>query len=167
MQLHKLLYLIQAANLAWFGEPAFEERIEAWQWGPVVRGVAGAYMGFKSEPIDEPISGNPNRLDDRTAWVVDRVVTRYADKDGPTLAKLVKGKGTPWRAVRHDLPDSAKSDREIPPSLIEDFHRRMGLTPLKLKPGHQRLAERFFEGDHHALEQLFERVAGVEATVEP
>ncbi|HEX9978628.1 MAG TPA: type II toxin-antitoxin system antitoxin SocA domain-containing protein, partial [Acidimicrobiia bacterium] len=43
MQLHKLLYLVQAAHLAWYGSPAFRERIEAWRWGPMVRRVAGHY----------------------------------------------------------------------------------------------------------------------------
>ncbi len=30
LQLQNLLYLVQAAHLAWFGEPAFDEPIEVW-----------------------------------------------------------------------------------------------------------------------------------------
>lgn len=42
--LQKLLYFIQAASLVYLNHPAFEENIEAWQYGPV---VPEAYKIFK------------------------------------------------------------------------------------------------------------------------
>lgn len=39
MKLQKLVFYSQAYSLAWFGEPIFEEEIEAWIHGPVVRAL--------------------------------------------------------------------------------------------------------------------------------
>src|SRR3989304_1483054 len=77
MQLHKLLYLVQAAHLAWYGSPAFRERIEAWRWGPMVRRVAGHYRGHGRYPIAQAQGGDPGRLPPRTRKVAERVVQRF------------------------------------------------------------------------------------------
>ena len=39
LKLQKLLYYVQGFHLAVFGEPLFEEEIEAWMYGPVVPSV--------------------------------------------------------------------------------------------------------------------------------
>ena len=77
MQLHKLTYLVQAADLAWFGEAVYENRIEAWQMGPMVRGVAGTYMHFGDSPIPSPVIGDSWKLSDRETWIVSQIVEKY------------------------------------------------------------------------------------------
>ncbi len=167
MQLHKLLYLIQAAHLAWFNTPAFDdEQIQAWMKGPVIRKVAGHYMQFETMPIDRPVSGYPTAVPNRTKWVVKKVVERYGGLDGSTLAKLTKIDGGPWRQIRGDLPDDQPSDREIPTSLIAEFHRRFGVTePPPLTEAERESAERFFDGDGEALADLFEISTGTRPTI--
>lgn len=50
LKLHKILYYVQAMYLAKNnGAPLFEENIEKWQYGPVVRNV---YFEFKSHGTD-------------------------------------------------------------------------------------------------------------------
>lgn len=44
LKLQKLLYYIQGFYIAVFEKPLFDEQIEAWQYGPVVRAV---YNNFK------------------------------------------------------------------------------------------------------------------------
>lgn len=166
MQLHKLLYLTQAASLAWFEEPAFEDRIEAWMYGPMVRGVAGTYMEFGDQPIERPINGDPEYLSKRVRWVVERVLEEFGDLGGPALAKLTKQAGTPWRITRGDLADGARSDREIPQETIAEFHRLNGVLRSTPSAAEMALARRFFEGDDAALEELFEAATGARATVE-
>lgn len=165
MKLHKLVYFVQAGSLAWFDSPAFDEAIEAWAWGPVTRGVAGYYKDFGKSPIPEPVAGSADGLDERTAWLVERVLTEYGDLTGPVLARLTKGPGSPWRQVRGDLPDGAPSDQEIPPEVIREFHRSHGVLPSRPTKEETRLAERFFEGDKEALADLIEGTAGVRPTV--
>src|SRR5947208_2123639 len=110
MQLHKLLYLVQAAHLSWLEGPAFSGRIEAWKWGPVVRGVAGTYMQYESIPIQKPESGRSEQLPTDTRWVVKRVVEEFGNLSGPDLARITKDReGSPWRAARGDLPEGEPS----------------------------------------------------------
>ena len=165
MQLHKLLYLVQAASLAWFDVPAFDERIEAWTWGPVVRGVAGYYKDFDRGPILEPESGDPGALSPRLHWVVDQVVSTFADISGPRLAELVKPPDGPWRHVREGLPSEASSDREIPASLIAQFHRQHGLVPQLPNAEESVAIERFYNGDPEGLADLFELATGKRPSV--
>lgn len=164
MKLHKLLYFIQAASLAWFGEPAFDERIEAWTYGPVTRKVAGRYMDFDGEMIARPVSGDSSRLDGRTVWLVGRVIAEFADLSGPALAKLTKQPGSPWRQVRADLPDEDSSNREIPQDLIAGWHRQHGVFPSDPTEAEVEMARRFFDGSSEALGDLFESVTGVRPT---
>lgn len=50
LKLHKILYYVQATFLANFdGQPLFNDVIEKWQYGPVVRDV---YFEFKSHGTD-------------------------------------------------------------------------------------------------------------------
>lgn len=166
MQLHKLLYLVQAAHLVWFGSPAFRERIEAWQWGPMVRGIAGAYQGFDRQRITEPVSGHPDRLTERTQWIVERILDAYGQMTGPQLAKVTKAPDSPWRHARGDLPENARSDETIPLPLIESHHQIRGVIPTSALSEHQHaLAERFFGGDQEALADLFESVTGMRPTI--
>lgn len=43
MKLQKMLYYQQGFHLAYFGEPLFDEEIEAWMYGPVVPSVYDEY----------------------------------------------------------------------------------------------------------------------------
>jgi hypothetical protein len=52
LKLQKLLYYVQGFNLAAFGQPLFEEEIEAWQYGPVVPSVYARYAQFKANPLE-------------------------------------------------------------------------------------------------------------------
>lgn len=162
MQLHKILYLIQAASLAWFGESAFDERIEAWVYGPVVRGVAGHYKDWGQNPITKPYSGDPAALSGRLRWLVDYVVGNFGSLTGTKLAALVKQPGSPWIEVRGELPEDAVSDREIPAEVIQRYHRKHGLENPVPSAEEQELAERFFAGDDSAFDALCKRSAGVQ-----
>lgn len=162
MQLHKLLYFVQAASLAWFGRPAFSERIEAWQYGPVVLKVAGLYMDFDSAPIPEPIGGRSQALERRLIWIVERVLAEFGARSGPELARLAKVDHGPWRTARGDLGSEAPSDIEITPDAMREFHRRFGLdVDQGLSPEEHALAERFLTGDREGLDLLVESVLGV------
>jgi len=165
MKLHKLLYFVQAGSLAWFDAPAFEERIEAWTYGPVIRRVAGRYMNFDGDPIPGPVAGKSESLDHRTAWLVERVLAEYGHLSGPELAELTKRTGTPWRKVRADLPEEAPSDREIPLTLLADFHKHHGVFPSVPTQAEEELASRFLEGEPDALADLFETATGVRPIV--
>jgi uncharacterized phage-associated protein len=162
MQLHKLLYLVQAASLAWYGEVAFRGQIEAWKYGPMVRGIAGQYMQFGSGPIMEPVKGKPANLSDRERWVVQRVIERFGALSGPNLARLVKGRNSPWKEARGELPASAVSDAVITPKAMADFHMHYGLAPSSPQGAQAKKQAHAFvhDGDRMALQELIASVTG-------
>ena len=129
MQLHKLLYFVQAASLAWFEEPAFSERIEAWQYGPVVRRVAGLYMDFDADPIPVPVRGRPDgsisnsRGSSIVCWPSSGTNLALRWRDSP---RSIDG---PWQIARGTLGPEAPSDNEITQASMQ------GLPPaLRIEP---------------------------------
>lgn len=89
LNLHKLLFFIQAEHLAWYGTPAFTEGIEAWENGPVVADVwhDRPSRGARSRCI-------PQDLDN----VMRSVVARFRARRGKDLVALVHVEG-PWVEV--------------------------------------------------------------------
>jgi uncharacterized phage-associated protein len=88
-KLHKLLYYCQGHHLAWFGEPLFEEPIEAWDMGPVVAELWRAEKrGTSTPPRAE--------LTNRELNTVGYVLSRYGTLTGKDLEILTHGED-PWR----------------------------------------------------------------------
>jgi uncharacterized phage-associated protein len=51
LKLQKLLYFAQAYYLAKLGRPLFAEKLEAWEYGPVVPEIYHQFKKFGSKPI--------------------------------------------------------------------------------------------------------------------
>lgn len=56
LKLQKLLYLIQVEYIRIYGQPLFENKIEAWRYGPVVPSVYREFSKFGGGVIDQKIS---------------------------------------------------------------------------------------------------------------
>lgn len=54
LKLQKILYYAQGWHLGLYGEPLFDDRIEAWVHGPVVPSVYRQFKDFAHRPIDLP-----------------------------------------------------------------------------------------------------------------
>ena len=93
LKLQKLLYYAQGISLALRDAPLFEERIEAWEHGPVCPPVYGEYKTHGSNAIPAPVGFDPASvpLDDRQ--VMNEVHTVY-------------GQFSAWRLreMTHDEP---------------------------------------------------------------
>ena len=97
MKLHKLVYYSLAWSLVWDDEPLFEETIEAWANGPVIRELYTAHCGqFSVAGIPD---GNPDCLDKDERETVDAVLQFYGDKSSQWLSDLTHTE-TPWRDAR-------------------------------------------------------------------
>ena len=99
MQLMKLVYVSYGWYLAMTNNKLFEDRIEAWKYGPVIPNLYHATKHFGSGEIpasmisDAPISNS--HLDIFLSSIVDN----YADYSGIALSNLTHRVGTPWQAV--------------------------------------------------------------------
>jgi uncharacterized phage-associated protein len=58
LSLNKIAYFLHGSYLAQFGEPLIDAKIEAWQYGPVIREI---YQQFKKF-ADKPITGRAKSL---------------------------------------------------------------------------------------------------------
>jgi uncharacterized phage-associated protein len=137
MQLQKLLYLVQGANLEFWGEPAFRENLLAFRNGPVVHDVEATYRdaSLGRAPLQRAIGGHPQRLDGQVVDTIRTVLRYFGTWTGPNLERYVKSLDSPWQLARTGVPADASSDVEIPLPAVAAWFRRHGVNPSP--PGHQ------------------------------
>lgn len=135
MQLQKLLYLVQGANLTFWGEPAFREPLLAYRNGPVVSVVEETYRSATHgrRPLDRPLGGSPSRVSLEVAETVRTVLKHYGTWTATNLERFVKKPGSPWRASRRGLPLRAASRDEITLPAIAAWFDDNGIDPAPPK----------------------------------
>ena len=113
MKLQKLVYYSQAWHLVWDEEPLFDEPIEAWANGPVVRSLYRQHRGrFTLNGPTEIIGGDSSRLTDTERETIDAVLHSYGDKSAHWLSELTHSE-EPWREAREGLSQRERGDRVI------------------------------------------------------
>ena len=90
VRLHKLLYYVQGYHLAWQGEPAFFDDIEAWGSGPV---VASLWHAEKRRVPGRRPPTDPLRESVRN--ILTNVLCRLGDKTGAELIAATHAED-PW-----------------------------------------------------------------------
>ena len=112
LQLNKLCYITQGFCLGESGKPAFNDTIEAWKYGPVVKSVYHRFKRYGSAKIthladntslnyDEQRPSPENhaahtRLRPYAVKAAERVVSKYGKCSGMQLTYY---EGTPWHMV--------------------------------------------------------------------
>ena len=119
MKLQKLVYYCQAWSLVWDEKPLFEEAIEAWANGPVVKNLFDYHRGMY-EISSMPI-GNPRLLNQEQQDTVDAVLEYYGDKSAQWLIDLTHIED-PWRQTRKGLPSLERSNRIIPLDAMAHYY---------------------------------------------
>ena len=101
LKLQKILYYIQAWNLALLNEPLFEEDFEAWLHGPVIRKVWDEYKGHSvliGELSEQDENINLKFTEDQED-VIEDVIDAYGNKSGYYLESLTHQED-PWKNAR-------------------------------------------------------------------
>lgn len=100
LKLQKLLYYIEAWYTVFTGSNLFEEQIEAWQHGPVIRKVWD-YFKNKSILYDNlKISkGFELKASKEQIEIINDVLDEYGDKTGYYLETLTHSE-EPWKIAR-------------------------------------------------------------------
>ena len=95
LKLQKILYFVQAEFLVANGIPCFYERIEAWDFGPVIPEVYHKYKIFGSATI--PYSGEePCYFNQEDKNLIDGIVNACADYSASELVEITHNQ-SPWR----------------------------------------------------------------------
>ncbi len=103
LKLQKLLYYVQGFNLAIMDKPLFDEDIEAWQYGPVVR---EAYFHFKSFGSDNiRLVGNFDlpQMTTEEQSLFDEVIAEYSKYSAVRLMEMTHEE-LPWQATFSNNP---------------------------------------------------------------
>jgi uncharacterized phage-associated protein len=96
MRLQKLLYYVQGWSLALRGKPMFDDRIEAWAHGPVVRSLFSTFTDFGSLPVD--LEAHPlldGDLDVEEKEFIEAVWDAYKQHSTFNLRQMTHGED-PW-----------------------------------------------------------------------
>jgi len=119
MKLQKLVYYSQAWSLVWDEQPLFEEPVEAWANGPVVRALYRGHKGmFK---VSAWPSGNPKRLSSKQVKTIDAVLKYYGNKPSQWLSDLTHQE-SPWVDARVGLRPGEVGAREIKHSAMAEYY---------------------------------------------
>jgi len=125
LRLNKFLYFAQAWSLVRFGKPLFEDKIEAWQLGPVVPVVydnckicAKDPIKFVSENYSESVFSS-----DQKNLLLD-VAREYGKYSTSRLVNICHSDDGPWVKARGD-PDDIYGSNEISNELISEYFSKM------------------------------------------
>ncbi len=121
MKLHKLLYYCQAWSLVWDEAPLFNDRIEAWANGPVIKRLFVYHKGLYEVTADDFSLGNSNLLSQTQRETVDSVLSFYGDKSAQWLINLTHNE-TPWIKARKGLDPSDRGNVEIKLSDMAEYY---------------------------------------------
>lgn len=122
MKLQKLVYYSQAWSLVWDEAPLFNEKIEAWANGPVVRELFSTLQGkFKVQADDLAGIGNKKELCKRERETIDAVLKTYGDKSAQWLSDLTHHED-PWRDARRGQAPLQRGDNEISLASMMEYY---------------------------------------------
>lgn len=123
MQLMKLVYIAHGWSLGLRDVDLFRNRIEAWQYGPVMPDLYHATKQFGRNPIPLDRVGDENQIPvsfDDACFLRD-VFDKYGHLSGIQLSYLTHQSGTPWDEVY----EPGVSQIEIPDRLIKGHYREL------------------------------------------
>jgi len=126
MKLQKLVYYCQAWHLARHREVLFDEEIQAWRDGPVVRDLYDLHKGAYSTSRWD--AGNPVTLTADQLKTVSWVVETYGQLSPEYLSRITHS-DSPWKIARGDLQPDAYSGRPISVDLIYEYYSRLVVEP--------------------------------------
>ena len=118
MKLQKLVYYSQAWSLVWDEAPLFDEPIEAWANGPVVRDLYNRHQGqFKVNSW----RGDPGKLSDTQQETILKVLEFYGGMSSQALSDLTHSE-KPWQRARADLAPGDRGNRVISHAAMFEYY---------------------------------------------
>ncbi len=112
MKLHKLVYYAQAWSLAWDDKPLFDNRIEAWANGPVVRDLYNKHQGKYQAAVSDVEPFACSSLSTEQQETIEAVLEAYGEKSAQWLSDQTHTEA-PWLKARKGLSDNERGEQEI------------------------------------------------------
>lgn len=106
MQVQKLTYFCHAWMLGLGYGPLFQDAVEAWQYGPVIRAVYHALKHRRAGPVREPVLEQAATFTEQEENLIRVVWSRYGKLNGLQLSRMTHVDGSPWSQTRQRDPRS-------------------------------------------------------------
>ena len=124
LQIIKLVYICHGFMLGLYKRPLITQKIEAWQYGPVIVKLYDKLKKYRGAHVEKEISiWSKTELDDEQNDIVQQVFSKYAYLSGVALSTLTHLSGTPWQIVRSLVGKDNKGI--IPNDIIEDYYSNL------------------------------------------
>lgn len=121
MKLQKLVYYSQAWSLVWDETPLFNEKIEAWFNGPVVRDLYNQHKGRFLLSGDFFGEENAQDFSSDQLETIGAVLEYYGDKSASWLSDLTH-RERPWKEARVGLSDGQRGNQEITHAAMAEYY---------------------------------------------
>ena len=120
-KLEKIVYYCQAWSLVWDEEPLFDDVIEAWANGPVVRTLYDIHSG--QFQIGSIRGADPGGLTKDQRETIDAVLSTYGGKTSQWLRDLTH-REAPWVEARRreGLREGERGNAEITLDSMADYY---------------------------------------------
>ena len=119
-KLQKLVYYCQAWSLVWDGQRLFQERIKAWDNGPVIPQLYQEHKGlFTVGP--GMINGDSQVMDPIQQETVDAVLEFYGSMSGQYLSDLTHNE-EPWQEAYQRGQESGEESPAIDENLMQAYY---------------------------------------------
>lgn len=125
LKLVKLTYISHGWHLGIADVPFFEENIQAWQYGPVIKSVYHTFKHHGKNPVDNPflMMSSPNYTDFQTK-LLNKIWEVYGGYDGLALSTKTHQPGTPWYTAWHELGGKQQHGIIIPNDIIKKHYKK-------------------------------------------
>jgi uncharacterized phage-associated protein len=134
LRLQKLLYYCQGWSLALLGRKLFDEPIQAWVEGPVVRSVYDQFKGSRS-PIQPDLIGEPDgSLTKTEAALVEMVWKEYGRYTPRELVDKTHSEPA-WSEARGGLPPTTRSTARLSEETMSFFFEKLASRQRIKRPG--------------------------------
>lgn len=112
LKLQKMLYFLQAEFLVSQDRPCFRERIEAWDFGPVVPEVYHRYKVYGSASIPSVVRDDYCPFNETDKSLADDIIDACAKYSASTLVEITH-RQSPWISAYHQYSGARISDESI------------------------------------------------------
>jgi uncharacterized phage-associated protein len=116
MAMQKLVYFAHGWMLGVYGRPLISQRIEAWDYGPVISDLYQAFKRYGNLPITEPahtaqmigsvfrvtVPQIPKHQDPGVASLIGKVWATYKHFTAIQLSNMTHTPGSPWSTAREN-----------------------------------------------------------------
>ena len=113
LKLQKILYFSQAYYLAKLDKPLFAEKLEAWEYGPVVPEIYRKLKRYGSKPIIE--EEDKSNLAEEDKEILKKVWDTFGGYSASRLVDVVHAHA-PWKEA------NVSTDRVISHKAIKDYY---------------------------------------------